>query len=49
MATRLPALWSTAYGSTPHRLRRALARAALRVARFARELALADHTPGGGY
>ncbi|WP_371774075.1 hypothetical protein [Streptomyces sp. NBC_01438] len=47
--TRVPALWTVAYG--PHRPRtvRALARCLLRVRAFARELALAEHVPYGGY
>ncbi|MEV0916759.1 hypothetical protein AB0I93_21200 [Streptomyces sp. NPDC049967] len=47
--TRVPALWTVAYG--PHRPRtvRALAWCLLRVRAFARELALADHVPYGGY
>ncbi|WP_187283398.1 hypothetical protein [Streptomyces sp. t39] len=49
MDTRLPPLWASAYGSTASRLRRALARTALRAARFARDLAREDHTPGCGY
>ncbi|WP_405936042.1 hypothetical protein OG338_04300 [Streptomyces sp. NBC_00726] len=45
----IPVLWTAAYG--PHRPRtvRLLARALLRVRAFARELALADHVPYGGY
>ncbi|MFJ2094374.1 hypothetical protein ACIOEW_34730 [Streptomyces sp. NPDC087901] len=48
-STRVPALWNAAYG--PHRPRsfRLLARCLLRVRAFARELALADHVPYGGY
>lgn len=47
--TRVPALWTVAYG--PHRPRtvRVLARGLLRVRAFARDLALADHVPHGGY
>ncbi|MFJ7630399.1 hypothetical protein ACIQZN_28330 [Streptomyces sp. NPDC097595] len=48
-STRIPALWAVAYGrrrSLPVRL---LARTLLRVRAFARELALADHVPYGGY
>ncbi|MFC8534096.1 hypothetical protein ACFUJY_09075 [Streptomyces sp. NPDC057249] len=48
-STRIPALWTVAYG--PHRPRtvRLMARTLLRVRAFARELALADHVPSGGY
>lgn len=48
-STRVPALWNVAYG--PHRPRavRVLARCLLRARAFARELALADHVPYGGY
>ena len=48
-STRIPALWTVAYG--PHRPVpvRLLARTLLRVRAFARELALADHVPSGGY
>ncbi|MFD8689640.1 hypothetical protein [Streptomyces sp. NPDC059651] len=48
-STRVPALWKAAYG--PHRAMplRFLARCLLRVRAFARELALADHVPYGGY
>ncbi|MBO0914507.1 hypothetical protein OG322_30990 [Streptomyces sp. NBC_01260] len=48
-SSHVPALWTVAYG--PHRLRgvRLLARCLLRVRAFARELALADHVPYGGY
>ncbi|MFJ4916623.1 hypothetical protein [Streptomyces sp. NPDC088726] len=47
--TRVPALWTVAYG--PHRPRtvRVLARCLLRARAFARDLALADHVPYGGY
>ncbi|MET7646163.1 hypothetical protein ABZS83_21565 [Streptomyces sp. NPDC005426] len=49
MPTRVPALWKVAYG--PHRPRavRTVARYLLRVRAFARDLALADHVPYGGY
>ncbi|WLQ32949.1 hypothetical protein P8A18_05545 [Streptomyces castrisilvae] len=48
-STRIPVLWTAAYG--PHRPRpvRTLARSLLRVRAFARDLALADHVPSGGY
>ncbi|GAA4790342.1 MULTISPECIES: hypothetical protein [Streptomyces] len=45
----LPRLWAAAYGSHTGRPRRCAARAALRVLRFVRALALADHTPPAGY
>ncbi|ROQ62633.1 hypothetical protein EDD93_5353 [Streptomyces sp. 840.1] len=48
-STRVPALWTVAYG--PHRpfSVRILARCLLRVRAFARDLALAEHVPYGGY
>ncbi|WP_406448562.1 hypothetical protein OG782_07220 [Streptomyces sp. NBC_00876] len=48
-STHVPALWNVAYG--PHRpaVVRVIARCLLRVRAFARELALADHVPYGGY
>ncbi|WP_327370518.1 MULTISPECIES: hypothetical protein [unclassified Streptomyces] len=42
---RIPALWTTVYGSHGSPTRRALARRAARAAAFIRALALADHTP----
>ncbi|WP_330238167.1 hypothetical protein [Streptomyces sp. NBC_00525] len=48
-STRIPVLWAAAYGPDRPRPVRLLARTLLRVRAFARELALADHVPGGGY
>ncbi|MFD4410432.1 hypothetical protein ACFWOX_09020 [Streptomyces sp. NPDC058467] len=42
---RIPALWTAAYGSHTPRLRRFLARRAVRVGAFMKALALADHHP----
>lgn len=42
---RIPALWTTAYGSHGSATRRFLARRAVRTAAFIRALALADHHP----
>ncbi|MGW5250727.1 hypothetical protein ACWEQN_44705 [Streptomyces sp. NPDC004129] len=42
---RIPALWAAAYGSQTPRLRRYLARRAVRLAAFVKALALADHRP----
>ncbi|WP_199879165.1 hypothetical protein [Streptomyces sp. CB02460] len=47
-STRIPALWTAAYGRRPLPVR-LLARTLLRVRAFARELALADHVPTGSY
>ncbi|MEU7577487.1 hypothetical protein AB0B50_07780 [Streptomyces sp. NPDC041068] len=46
---RLPALWAAAYAPGRSRPVRFTARQLLRVRRFVRALALADHTPSGGY
>ncbi|WP_168712627.1 hypothetical protein [Streptomyces sp. A0958] len=48
-STRIPALWTVAYGPRRARPVRLLARSLLRVRAFARDLALADHLPSGGY
>ncbi|WP_185992937.1 hypothetical protein [Streptomyces sp. 130] len=48
-SARIPALWTAAYGPRRPRAVRLLARTLLRVRAFARELALADHVPTGGY
>ncbi|MFH8610560.1 hypothetical protein ACH4D5_24070 [Streptomyces sp. NPDC018029] len=42
---RIPALWTTAYGSHGSPARRFLARRAVGAAAFIRALALADHRP----
>ncbi|MFF5335777.1 hypothetical protein [Streptomyces sp. NPDC013181] len=47
--TRVPVLWAAAYGPGRPLPVRLLARTLLRVRAFARDLALADHAPGGGY
>ncbi|MFD0025134.1 hypothetical protein [Streptomyces sp. NPDC058382] len=49
VSTRVPVLWNAAYGPHRHRAVRGLARWLLRAKAFARELALADHVPYGGY
>ncbi|QKV99609.1 hypothetical protein [Streptomyces sp. NA02536] len=45
----LPALWTTAYAPDAPAVPRLLARRLLRLCEFLRALALADHTPSGGY
>ncbi|WP_225821483.1 hypothetical protein [Streptomyces naphthomycinicus] len=42
---RIPTLWAAAYGSQTPRLRRRLARRAVRLAAFVKVLALTDHRP----
>ncbi|MET8468715.1 hypothetical protein ABZY90_30500 [Streptomyces sp. NPDC006422] len=46
---RVPALWTAAYSPRHPSPLRAAARQLLRLRCFLRALALADHTPGGGY
>ncbi|THA34883.1 hypothetical protein E6R18_06540 [Streptomyces sp. A1277] len=48
-STRIPVLWTVAYGPDRPRPVRLFARSLLRVRAFARGLALADHLPSGGY
>ncbi|MEU5226184.1 hypothetical protein AB0G55_26625 [Streptomyces toyocaensis] len=45
----VPALWTTAYSPHAPTARRLLARRLLRLRDALRALALADHTPSGGY
>ncbi|MFB7528782.1 hypothetical protein ACFC0C_11120 [Streptomyces sp. NPDC056178] len=45
----VPALWAAAYGPRHGPAVRLAARCLLRVRAFARDLALADHVPFGGY
>ncbi|GGT41575.1 hypothetical protein [Streptomyces purpureus] len=45
----VPALWAAAYGSARPAPVRFLARRALALRAFVRELALADHHPFAGY
>lgn len=45
MSNRVPRLWSAAYGPSRAPLTRLLARGAVRITAFVRELALADHRP----
>ncbi|WP_406380383.1 hypothetical protein [Streptomyces sp. NBC_01618] len=48
-SAHVPALWAVAYGPRHTTAVRFAARCLLRVRAFARELALADHVPFGGY
>ncbi|MEV6160973.1 hypothetical protein AB0L71_03430 [Streptomyces sp. NPDC052052] len=48
-SVHVPALWSAAYGPHHTPAVRLAARCLLRVRAFARDLALADHVPFGGY
>ncbi|MFF9349740.1 hypothetical protein [Streptomyces sp. NPDC014734] len=48
-SARVPALWAAAYGPSRAPAVRLLARCLLRLRAFARDLALADHAPFGGY
>ncbi|CAL9409143.1 hypothetical protein SUDANB15_01606 [Streptomyces sp. enrichment culture] len=45
----VPALWTTAYAPNAPAARRIVARGLLRLRDFLHALALADHTPSGGY
>ncbi|MFF8914522.1 hypothetical protein ACF08M_14655 [Streptomyces sp. NPDC015032] len=48
-SARVPVLWAAAYGPRHTRAVRFAARRLLRLRAFARDLALADHVPFGGY
>ncbi|MFD4855460.1 hypothetical protein [Streptomyces atratus] len=48
-SVHVPVLWAAAYGPHHTPAVRLVARCLLRVRAFARDLALADHVPFGGY